>query len=271
MRKGGTRSGRHGREDAEVLKCFVGTNGNHVAECALKDFEAALQHLCPSTKRLYLAGAKALLRAVFAAPAGSRGVASYEELWARTRDAELPKSARARPFLRFLESRQTPAPSEDLEAVRTRILEALDRANRLKNPSLTHRRDAALLAGLCAAPARGSPRAWPKGCLAVRETRLTLWDEEVREPALSLALRHWHHWRERLSRPDQRRLYRKSLQWTQSGLLFPGPGGAPLARAALHNALRRLTRAGEGRVGLTPEKIRLAFLPRDERLAPGVG
>ena len=37
----------------------------------------------------------------------------------------------------------------------------------------------------------------------------------------------------------------ESLQWSQSRLLFPGPNGAPLSRAALHNALRRLNLAGE--------------------------
>jgi hypothetical protein len=91
-----------------------------------------------------------------------------------------------------------------------------------------------------------------------------LWAEEVLEPALGLALRYWHLWRERLARPDQRRLRRKSLAWGQSALLFPGPGGAPLASKALHNALRRLTGGGEGGgAGLTPEKIRAAFLAAD--------
>jgi hypothetical protein len=89
---------------------------------------------------------------------------------------------------------------------------------------------------------------------------VTLWDEAVLEPALGLALRYWHLWRERLARPDQRRLRRKPLAWGQSALLFPGPGGAPLAAKALHNALRRLTGGGEGGTGLTPEKIRAAFL-----------
>ena len=79
------------------------------------------------------------------------------------------------------------------------------------------------------------------------------------------ALRFWHAWRERLARPDQRRLYRKSLKWSQSRLLFPGPNGAPLGRAALHNALRRLSAVGErSRIQpVTPEKIRVAFLCGD--------
>ena len=40
------------------------------------------------------------------------------------------------------------------------------------------------------------------------------------------------------------RLYRKSPSWSRSSLLFLGPNGAPLSRAALHNALRRLNLAG---------------------------
>jgi hypothetical protein len=236
----------------------VRTDENDAAARAIAEFDASLESLRPSTQRLYLAGAKALLRAAFPDPAGLCDVASYAELWARTRDVKPPKLTRARPFLRFLESRQAPAPPEDLEAVRAWVLEALNQANRLKNPSVAARRDAALLAALCAAPTRGNPRAWPKGCLAVTQTAVTLWEGEVRQPALGLALRYWHLWRERLARPDQRRLHRKSLAWGRSALLFPGPGGAPLAGKALHNALRRLTGGGEG--SLTPEKIRAAFL-----------
>ena len=234
------------------------TERQGVAPRAIEDFKASLQHLSPSTKRLYLAGAKALLRAVFAAPAGPPGVASYEGLSARARNVKLPEGTRARPFLRFLESRHAPVPPEDLEAVRARVLEALNQANRLKNPSLTARRDAALVAALCAAPDRGTPGKWPPSCLALQDGRVIRWDREVQEPALAVALRFWGHWRERLIRPDQRRLYRKSLRWAQSGLLFPGPGGAPLSRAAPHNALRRLAGVGEG--DLTPEEIRAAFL-----------
>ena len=128
----------------------------------IAEFDASLQNLRPSTKRLYLAGAKALLRAAFPGPPGPCGAASYEELWARTRGVKPPKPARVRPFLRFLESRQAPPPPEDLGAVRATVLEALNQANRLKNPSLTARRDAAIVAALCAAPSKGNPRAWPR-------------------------------------------------------------------------------------------------------------
>jgi hypothetical protein len=64
----------------------------------------------------------------------------------------------------------------------------------------------------------------------------------------------------RPSLASQRRLYRKSLSWSQSGFLFPGPHGAPLGRTALHNALRRLGAPTEHSHCVTPEKIRAAFL-----------
>ena len=108
------------------------TDENSAAARAIAEFGVSLESLRPSTKRLYLAGAKALLRAAFPGPSGPRGVASYEELSARAHGVKLPKPARARPFLRFLESRQAPGPPEDLEAVRSRVLEALNQANGLK-------------------------------------------------------------------------------------------------------------------------------------------
>ena len=86
-----------------MLKWPVRTESHGAAPRALEEFEASLQHLSPSAKRRYLAGAKALLRAAFPGPPG---IASYAELWARTRGVKPPKPARARPFLRFLESRQ---------------------------------------------------------------------------------------------------------------------------------------------------------------------
>ena len=97
----------------------------------------------------------------------------------------------------------------------------------------------------------------------IDDREVILWDGAIEEP-IAVSLRFWHAWRERLARPDQRRLYRKALQWSQSRLLFPGPN-APLSRAALHNALRRLDFAGPpNSIGpITPDKIRAAFLCRD--------
>ena len=101
-----------------------------------------------------------------------------------------------------------------------------------------------------------------ENCLKIDGREVLLWDTAIEEPCFAISLRFWHAWRERLAKPEQRRLYRKSLQWSQSGLLFPGPNGAPLSRAALHNALRRLdfARPPNSIEPITPEKIRAAFL-----------
>ena len=151
-------------------------------------------------------------------------------------------------------------------ALQNWVIQRLEKQMRfLKNPSIAIRRDMALIVAICAAPARGTPRKWPESCLKITESEVLLWDVAIKEPCFALPLRFWHAWRERLARPDQRRLYRKSLKWSQSRLLFPGPNGAPLGRAALHNALRRLNGVAEcSSIGpITPEKIRVAFLCRD--------
>jgi hypothetical protein len=177
-------------------------------------------------------------------------------------------SARVSPFLDFLGgggSKQSLS-YQDSATLRNWVIQGIARQMRfVKNPSIASRRDLGLIAAICAAPARGTPRKWPQNCLTIAETEVLLWDAPIQEPCFALALRFWHVWRERLARPDQRRLYRKSPQWNQSQFLFPGPNGAPLSRAALHNALRRLSPAGERTsIGpLTPEKIRAAFLWRD--------
>ena len=231
----------------------------------VKDFEQSLENLRPSTKRVYVAGARAAIRAAslefWQSP-------SATDLLASIGKAPTEKRARISPFLDFLgggESKQSVS-HEDSVALQNWVIQSLAKQMRSgKNPSIATRRDAALIAALCAAPVRGTPRKWPESCLKIEGREVLLWDAAIEEPCFALPLRFWHAWRERLARPDQRRLYRKSLQWSQSRLLFPGPNGAPLGRAALHNALRRLNAGGErNSIGpITPEKIRAAFLWRD--------
>ncbi len=122
------------------------------------------------------------------------------------------------------------------------------------------RRDLAMLACLCAAPERGSPRRWalivvPKqgGGLEV-----PLWNKPIDNPGLTLALLYWHSWRARLDRPEQSRLHRKA--WAYSELLFPNSSGQVLKKQALRDALRRLGDQPKGGARLTPERIRQAFL-----------
>lgn len=228
----------------------------------VKDFEQSLQTYRPSTRRVYVAGARAAIRA------------ASLELWQSPSATELltsigksptEKSVRISPFLDFLggEGPKQSLSDEDSAALRNWVIQEITTKMRfVKNPSIATRRDSGLIAALCAAPARGTPRKWPQNCLKISGTDVFLWGAPIQEPCFALALHFWHAWRERLARPDQRRLYRKSLKWTQSSLLFPGPNGAPLGRAALHNALRRLHLAGacSSIQPVTPEKIRIAFL-----------
>jgi hypothetical protein len=231
----------------------------------LEDFEQSLRTYRPSTRRVYVAGARAAIRAasleLWQSP-------SATELLASIGRSPTEKRARISPFLDFLGGGglKQSASGEDSAALQNWVIQRIAKQMRsVKNPSITSRRDSGLIAALCAAPARGTPRKWPQNCLKITETEVLLWEVAIQEPCLALALRFWSVWRERLARPDQRRLYRKSLGWTQSQFLFPGPHGAPLSRAALHNALRRLSPAGErNSIGpITPEKIRAAFLLRD--------
>jgi hypothetical protein len=198
----------------------------------VKDFEQSLGNLRPSTKRVYVAGARAAIRAasleLWQSP-------STTDLLASIGKSPAEKRARISPFLDFLgggESKQSVS-DEDIAALQNWVIQTIAKQMRsMKNPSITSRRDTALIAAICAAPARGTPRKWPQDCLKVMENEVLLWDAPIEESCFAISLRFWRAWRERLARPDQRRLYRKSLKWSQSRLLFPGPNGAPLGRAA---------------------------------------
>jgi hypothetical protein len=238
----------------------------------LKEFERSLERRKPSTIRLYVAGAKAAIKA---AKVNVLECGSYAELLALIREAQPEKGVRIAPFLRFLErggegELNKSVAREAVRGIQYWVIQAFaKRMRREKNPSIASRRDMALIASLCLAP-KGNPRNWARNCLKITGAQVILWDKRVEEPVFALALRFWHAWRERLTRPDQRRLYRRPREWSHSELLFPGPRGRPLARAALHNALRRLlSGVGEAR-RLTPLKIRAAFLA-GEPLTAGSG
>src|SRR5258707_14594124 len=236
-----------------------------MARASLWDFEQSLRTCRPSRRRVYVAGARAAIRAasleVWQSP-------SAADLLASIGKSPTEKRARISPFLDFLGGGgpKQSVSDEESAALQNWVIQTIAKQMRsVKNPSITRRRDTALIAAICAAPAKGTPRRWPQNCLKITENEVLLWDASIEEPCFAISLRFWHSWRERLARPDQRRLYRKSLQWSQSRLLFPGPNGAPLGRAALHNALRRLNAVGErSSIGpITPEKIRAAFLCGD--------
>jgi hypothetical protein len=59
-------------------------------------------------------------------------------------------------------------------------------------------------------------------------------------PAGQASLRHWLDLRLRTERPEQARLFKRSLAWADSAFIFPNSRGGELSRSAVYNALRRL-------------------------------
>jgi hypothetical protein len=75
------------------------------------------------------------------------------------------KKARISPFLEFLgggEPKELMS-DEDSAALQNWVIQKLAKQIRLvKNPSITLRRDSGMIAALCAAPSKGTPRKWPE-------------------------------------------------------------------------------------------------------------
>lgn len=220
-----------------------------------------------STRRVYVSAAKKALKIAGKRPENS---GSYEELLALLREnlatKKIPKALKIAPFLSFLDSKILKDPNDitDFTPIRTWVTDRIaEETKAARNASHFIRRDLAMLAGLCVAPGKGSPRHWPKSALVVKRQmgggfEVKLWDRTVENQELALALLYWQTWRERLDRPEQSRIYRKA--WAYSDLLFPNSKGEALTKHAMRNALSRLSVRGEGRVRLTPGMIRRAFL-----------
>jgi len=219
-----------------------------------------------STRRVYLCAVKTALKISGIAPddCGSAREVRAVLLEAQAKQ-KLPRSLKIGPFLKFLDS-LLPKNADDIpdyEPIRRWVVDRIgEETEHTGKASIYVRRDLAILAGLCAAPEKGSPRRWPKSTLVVTSQggvfRVTLWDKEVQTPSLALALLYWDKWRKRLDRPEQSRFFRKS--WAYSPLLFPNSKGEALTKHSTRNALLRLKVPGEGRVRLTPGDIRRAFL-----------
>jgi hypothetical protein len=234
---------------------------------AFKEFAAFEGKLyAASTRRVYLCAVKTALKIAGITP---DDCGSVEEVRSALLEAQakqkIPRSLKIGPFLEFLDSRLPRIPNDipDYEPIRRWVVDRIGEKTRdAGKASIYVRRDLAILAGLCAAPEKGSPRRWPKSALVVTrqgETfRVTLWKKTVERPGLALALLYWYTWRKRLDRPEQSRFFRKA--WAYSPLLFPNSKGEVLTKHSTRNALLRLIVQGEGRVRLTPSEIRRAFL-----------
>ena len=233
----------------------------------VKEFEQSLENLRPSTTRIYVAGARTAIRCAHLELWQCPSTPSTGELLASLGESPTEKKARISPFLKFLGGREFKelVSDEDSTALQNWVIQRLAKEMRaVKNPSIATRRDLGLIAALCAAPARGTPRKWPENCLKIEEREVLLWDTAIEEPCFAISLRSWmpgeSAWPGRTAAALP-----QIAPWGQSGLLFPGPSGAPLSRATLLNALRRLDFARPpNNIGpITPEKIRAAFLWRD--------
>jgi hypothetical protein len=99
---------------------------------------------------------------------------SYEELLALLRQnlaqQKLPKALRIAPFMSFLDSKipKNPEDIPDYGPIRSRVVDRIEDETRGTRKALHFiPRDLAMLACLCVAPEKGSPRRCPKGALAV--------------------------------------------------------------------------------------------------------
>src|SRR5258708_35224353 len=180
-----------------------------------------------TTRRVYLSAAKKALKILGKTP---DNCGSYEELLALFREnlaqKKFPKVLKLAPFLSFLDSKipKNPEDIPDYGPIRGWVIDRIEKETKPTRKALHFIvRSLAMLACLCVAPERGSPRSWPKGALAVARKgggfEGKLWDKPVDTPGLALALLYWHTWRQRLDLPEQSRPPRKALGYTE--LLFP--------------------------------------------------
>lgn len=144
-----------------------------------------------TTRRVYLAAAKKALKILGKTP---EDCGSYEELLAflseNLAERKLPKALRIAPFLSFLDSKipKTPEAIPDYGSIRAWVIGRIEKETRQTRKALHFiRRDLAMLACLCVAPEKGSPRSWPKASLAVARKgggfEIKLWNKPVDIPA----------------------------------------------------------------------------------------
>ena len=118
----------------------------------VKEFEQSLRTYSPSTRRIYVAGARTAIRC------------AHLELWQCPSTGELlaslgqsptEKKARISPFLNFLGGGELKelVSDENSAALQNWVIQTLAKEMRsVKNPSIATRRDLGLIAALCAAP-----------------------------------------------------------------------------------------------------------------------
>jgi len=107
---------------------------------------------------------------------------STTDLLASIGKSSIEKRARISPFLDFLgdEGSKQSISDEEVAALQNWVIQTITKQmHSVKNPSITRRRDTALIAAICAAPAKGTPRKWPKNCLRITENEVLLWEAAI--------------------------------------------------------------------------------------------
>jgi hypothetical protein len=135
----------------------------------VKDFEQSLGNLRPSTRRVYVAGARAAIRA---ASLNLWESPSATDLLASIGKSPTEKRVRISPFLDFLGGGvpKQLVSDQDSAALQNWVIQTIAKQVRyVKNPSIASRRDTALIAAICAAPSRRGPAREAIGRRPVRD------------------------------------------------------------------------------------------------------
>lgn len=202
----------------------------------LQKFQEDISTLSPVTRALYARAAKrsfSYCRSKHGEPTPEVLLLFFKEM---PHSKKTKRFGRVHRFERFV--RQL-ALGQNAERHRFAWIEPLAKMSLQPLDTLSELRDFALLAAW--ATLKGDPKQVLS--LALKEV--------AKAPALAIrgipiapagetSLRRWLELRLRTERPEQARLFKRSLAWADSPLLFPNSWGGQLSRSALYNALRRL-------------------------------
>lgn len=202
----------------------------------LQNFEHDIGSLSPVTRALYARAAKrsfSYCRSIHGEPTPEVLQLFFKEMRPSEKTKHFGRVHRFERFVRKL------ALGRSADQQRFAWIDTLAKMSLQPLETLSELRDFALLAAW--ATLKGDARATLSLTLkeVAKAPSLTIRGVPV-PPAGQTSLRQWLELRLRAERPEQARLFKRSLAWADSPLLFPNSRGGELSRSALYNALRRL-------------------------------
>lgn len=202
----------------------------------LQKFQEDISTLSPVTRALYARAAKrsfSYCRSKHGEPTPEVLLLFFKEIPHSKKTKRFGRVHRFERFVREL------ALGQRVERQRFAWIESLAKMSLQPLDTLSELRDFALLGAW--ATLKGDPREVLNLTLKEVAKAPTLAIRGVPvPPAGETSLRRWLELRLRTERPEQARLFKRSLAWADSPLLFPNSRGGQLSRSALYNALRRL-------------------------------